>query len=370
MNDRYARHSLIDWFSQERIAALKVAVIGAGAIGNELLKNFALLGVGEIHIYDFDRIEEHNLTRSVLFRPTDIGAEKSVVAASRAMELDSNTRCIPHCGDFWDMMTIDEISAIDTVFACVDNFEARIRANTLCFLAGTDFVNIALDSRYGSVEYFSFYRGLHGACYECGMPDTVYSRIAERYSCGHLRKVSFVEKKIPTTTITASVAAALGASMGLRLGDQPIEFPAASRVMMDTIAGTATRSELSKRLDCPCCGRMPTKFKLLQCLPIVGELLTNLLPDVLVEFSEPILVGYKDRKSGNSALIFERAANYDDGFPSTLSDDPSCIDMEIRDRFMVSELADRLIGRTIPAKFATVQIGDCALVFEFKGDVR
>ena len=77
MTERYARHSIIDWFSQDKVHNSKVAVIGAGAVGNEVVKNLALLGVGEIHIYDYDKIEIHNLTRSIFFRETDVGAEKS-----------------------------------------------------------------------------------------------------------------------------------------------------------------------------------------------------------------------------------------------------------------------------------------------------
>lgn len=58
---RYHRHNLIDWFSQDALAKIKIAVIGAGAVGNEVIKNLALLGVGEVHIFDLDKIEEHNL---------------------------------------------------------------------------------------------------------------------------------------------------------------------------------------------------------------------------------------------------------------------------------------------------------------------
>ena len=73
MNARYERHELIDWFDQERLKAATVVVVGAGAIGNEVLKNLALLGVGKLNIFDFDKIEEHNLTRSILFSVSDIG---------------------------------------------------------------------------------------------------------------------------------------------------------------------------------------------------------------------------------------------------------------------------------------------------------
>ena len=57
-------------------------VVGAGALGNEVLKNLALLGVGTVYVVDFDEIEESNLTRSVLFRAEDCGRPKAEVAAA------------------------------------------------------------------------------------------------------------------------------------------------------------------------------------------------------------------------------------------------------------------------------------------------
>src|SRR6185436_1639963 len=85
-DDRYARHRLIEGWDQERLAAARVLVAGAGAIGNEVIKLLALLGVGNILIVDFDHIEISNLTRSMLFRDADIGKSKALVAAERARE--------------------------------------------------------------------------------------------------------------------------------------------------------------------------------------------------------------------------------------------------------------------------------------------
>ena len=210
--DRYARHSLIDWFDQESISNTRAAVIGAGAVGNEVLKNLTLLGVGTIMVFDFDTIEYSNLTRSVLFRESDVGRMKAAVAAERAAELDPNVKVTAVTGDFWDTLSLTDIRTFDTVFCCVDNFEARIRLNTMCRIAGADFVNVGLDSRYASVERFPFSQGENTACYECNLPESVYARMAQRYSCGYLRKVSFVERKIPTTVITSAIGGAIATS--------------------------------------------------------------------------------------------------------------------------------------------------------------
>ena len=69
--NRYSRLELIPWWNQELLHNSTVMVVGAGAIGNELIKNLALLGVGKIVIVDMDRIEQTNLTRSILYRMKD-----------------------------------------------------------------------------------------------------------------------------------------------------------------------------------------------------------------------------------------------------------------------------------------------------------
>ena len=74
---------------QEKICQLNYFLIGAGAIGCEMLKNWALMGVGcgpngHVHVTDMDRIEKSNLSRQFLFRSKDIGEFKSTSAANAA----------------------------------------------------------------------------------------------------------------------------------------------------------------------------------------------------------------------------------------------------------------------------------------------
>ena len=57
-DDRFARFRLINWWDQELITNARIVVIGAGALGNEIVKNLALLGVGRVFVADRDQIEK------------------------------------------------------------------------------------------------------------------------------------------------------------------------------------------------------------------------------------------------------------------------------------------------------------------------
>ncbi len=71
---------------QERLGNIKQFLVGAGAIGCEMLKNWAMIGLGtgpqgKIIVTDMDSIEKSNLNRQFLFRPKDVGQMKSDCAA-------------------------------------------------------------------------------------------------------------------------------------------------------------------------------------------------------------------------------------------------------------------------------------------------
>lgn len=81
----------------EKLKKLKLFLVGAGAIGCEVLKNWAMMGVacgegGGINVTDMDSIEKSNLNRQFLFRDTDVGELKSKIAASAAQKMNPEIR--------------------------------------------------------------------------------------------------------------------------------------------------------------------------------------------------------------------------------------------------------------------------------------
>lgn len=370
---RYLRHTLIDWFDQDAVRAERVVVVGAGAVGNEVIKNLALLGIGRIDVFDLDHVEEHNLTRSVLFRETDVGRAKAQCAAERASDLDPNIEIQAHVGDFWDTLSFDLLGATSVVFSCLDSFEARIRLNRLCALLSVDLVNTGVDSRFAVVETYPFRSQPAGACYECSLPSSAYTAIAQRYSCARLRRVALEERKVPTTILTSSACASAAVSAHLHRG-RTLDAPGSRRLLLDTFTGAATRCSLPRQPECPGCGDLDAPRRAARARRrIAPELLPGgTVNGTTVFTSEPILVRAGCRACDlagrtSSWLVLQPAARFDETFASC----PCCgeaRELEIRDHFSANDLVARFSGCSMPGKFVTCRIQGTLAVIELEDD--
>lgn len=371
-SSRYLRHELIDWLSQDRLAASSVAVIGAGAIGNEVIKNLALLGVGRVDVFDFDTVELHNLTRSIFLRESDVGFEKAEVVARRAGEVDPNILVRGFAGDFWETLPLRRLVHYDCVICAVDNFEARLRLNQLCQIAQVDMVNAAIDSRWITVETFPF-SAATTACYECHLPDSAYARVAERYSCGGLRRRAVAERQVPTTTITASIAGALAASAALRLGDSAVAE--SRRVFMDTISGGSRVTLLTRREDCPGCAAFQPPVRLVHVRNRWNRdetVLDSPTAEQVMRLSDALITAYDCAVCGR----LEEAARYINrkavDFDETVAICPSCrepaVQLEIRHSFRMKELIQRFRSEPVPVKYALADMRGATVCFDLEED--
>jgi len=209
---RYDRHHLIDWWDQKRLKAARVLVAGAGALGNEVLKNLALVGVGNITVIDFDTVSITNLTRSVLFRESDIGLPKVQVARQRALEINPEIAIQAIHGDLEFNLGIGDVREHDLIIGCLDSINARWAINQLAYRAGVPWINGGIGVTEGEVSFFDPNTG--AACYECSISNQMWERRNQRYSCQGMKR-NLPEAAIPTTATIASIVGAMQVQQAL-----------------------------------------------------------------------------------------------------------------------------------------------------------
>lgn len=212
--DRYATFGLISWWKQEIVRNATVMVVGAGALGNEVLKNLALMGVGKIFLLDFDIVEYANLSRSILFRASDNGRKKAVVAAEAIRELNPDVKVQGFVGNVVHDLGLGVYRRMDIVIGCLDNREARLAVNQACWHLNKPWVDGAIQELLGMARVFWPNRG---ACYECTMTDEDYRIISERESCQLLANRSFIEGNVPTTPTISSIIAGIQTQEALKI---------------------------------------------------------------------------------------------------------------------------------------------------------
>jgi len=213
-DDRFDRFRRISWWDQDKLAKAKIVVIGAGALGNEILKNLALLGVGKLFVADLDRIETSNLSRSILFRQRDEGRAKAQAAAEAVKDINPDARAQWFHGDVVHELGLGVYHWADLVIAGLDNREARLWINRCCWKTNTPWVDGATEILQGVVRVFV---PPDGPCYECTMSAADWKVLKnERRSCAGLRPAQAEQGRVPTTPVTASVVAALECQEALK----------------------------------------------------------------------------------------------------------------------------------------------------------
>jgi molybdopterin-synthase adenylyltransferase len=247
-DDRYSRLRLIPWWRQDRLSAARVLVVGAGALGNEVLKNLALLGVGTTYVIDLDDVEASNLSRSVLFRAGDGGRAKAKVAAERAREINPEVAFVPIHGDVITDLGLGLFADVDVVIACLDNREARLWVNRQCWKVGTPWVDSGIQEIQGVVKVFDP-RAAGTACYECAMTTRDYQLLNLRYSCPLLRRDQILEGKVPTAPTIASMMAALEVQEALKL-IHGLPVVAGSAMVFNGVTNQFYTTQLPFRDDC------------------------------------------------------------------------------------------------------------------------
>ena len=209
--DYFARQELVlDGETGRRIGKTRVLVVGAGAGGNEVLKNLALMGFGHFTIVDFDPIESSNLSRTTLFSKEHIGQSKSAVAAEVISKLSLHEE--PHVTSY--NLRIQDVGRQvfldnDIVISCVDTNDARAYLNEWCVRLRKPFLEMGFEKFVIQVCFFP-----NAARGDACLREVIgYGEFGgRRQSCSRLKMADTELQHIPTIQVSSALAGAFVAT--------------------------------------------------------------------------------------------------------------------------------------------------------------
>jgi molybdopterin-synthase adenylyltransferase len=291
-------------FSQRRVKDLCLVVVGAGALGNEVVKTLGLLGVGKVTVVDPDTVEAADLTRSPLLRGEDVmGRNKAAALADCAGRLFPDTAIIGISKEIADV-GFQELVVADLIFGCVDNDLARLEVAYI----STQLDVPVLDGGLGAPDYsrgrVSFFPGSSDACFSCRLTQqrrrellTVWEAASRPcwFRADDLERLSY-----PSTPTMAAVVGALQVELGLRrlLETQDTgESPASTvEIVLDAVPKLAVFS-MSLSQTCPF--HEPGRAR----IRVPGS--SSATVRSLLNQAEPGAAAPGDRGSGPAALVLD-----------------------------------------------------------------
>jgi molybdopterin/thiamine biosynthesis adenylyltransferase/predicted RNA-binding Zn-ribbon protein involved in translation (DUF1610 family) len=371
--DRYHTFGYISWWQQEVVRNATVLVVGAGALGNEVLKNLALMGVGNLLIADFDTIEDSNLSRSVLFRESDRGRSKAEVAAEAVKALNPDVNVKAWHGDINYELGLGVFRHVDVIIGCLDNREARLSINRFSWAINRPWVDGAIQELMGIVRVF--WPG-QGACYECTLTDLDYQIINLRYSCPLLARENILQGKVPTTPTSASIVAAFQTQEALKLLHD-MEVQPGKAMMINGLTNDVYTTEYPVKDGCMSHATLERIIELEEATAektTLRDLLTiareRLGEESVLEFDSELVVCMQCPACGQEAPVFKRMARlYENEFAC-----PNCgerREMQLTHRITGNEhFLDRTLAEVDvpPLGIVRSRNGKERVYFELSGD--
>jgi molybdopterin/thiamine biosynthesis adenylyltransferase len=212
--DRLERSRRIGWIDMDAVVAARCLVIGAGALGNEVVKDLVLSGVRSITVVDMDAVVLSNLNRCVFFRSEDAltRKHKALAIEHRAKDLNETVEVEAIVGKVQDMPP-ERFREHDIAFGCLDNVAARLHSNSHTYFNGIPYVDGATMGTSGKVQVVI---PPTSPCLQCAMNRTHYRLMEKRFSCTG-SDVTFFEPKMAAEITTTSVVAAVQVREGLKI---------------------------------------------------------------------------------------------------------------------------------------------------------
>ena len=150
---------------QEKLKKAKVLVVGAGGLGCPVLQYLAAAGIGKIGIVEFDKVDESNLQRQVLYGSLDVGKLKAIIAKNWLEHLNSLVEIEIFNLKLDVTNAIGIIKQFDLVVDATDNYEVRYVINDSCIILDKPMVHGAIFKFEGQVSVFNFNGGPTYRCF-------------------------------------------------------------------------------------------------------------------------------------------------------------------------------------------------------------
>ena len=248
---RYSRHILIPEVGragQERLKDGSALLIGAGGLGSPLALYLAAAGVGRIGIVEFDKIDETNLQRQILYGTSQVGHSKLQSARERLADLNPAITIEPIAEPLTSANALELFRRYDVVADGTDNFPTRYLVNDACVLTGKPNVFGSIFRFDGQVSVFN-YQG--GPCYRCLYSEPPPPGLVP--SCAEGGVFGVLPGVVGALQATEVIKVLLG------LG----EVTAGRLLMYDALKLTFRQLKLRRDPQCVVCGEQPTVTELI-----------------------------------------------------------------------------------------------------------
>ena len=233
--DRQIRIGGIGLEGQLKLKGAKVTIAGAGGLGCSATVYLAAAGVGDMRIVDEEDVDLSNLNRQIGHWDKDIGRSKVVSLGEKIRELNPQVKLDPVKEKITPGTVRDLIFGSTVVVDCMDNWETRFMLNEACVADRIPLVHAGVHSLYGQIT--TVVPG-KGPCLRCILPETPRS-----------------EDRIPVLGVTAGALGLLEALEAIKI-ITGMGKPLVGRMLyFDGETTSFYEINVSKREDCPVCGR-------------------------------------------------------------------------------------------------------------------
>ncbi|MBW2459712.1 MAG: HesA/MoeB/ThiF family protein, partial [Deltaproteobacteria bacterium] len=166
--DRQLRIAELGTAGQQKLAAARVLVVGAGGLGSPVLFYLAAAGVGTLGIADGDVVALSNLNRQILHRTRDIDVDKVASAARALGDLNPDVKLETYAERLDVERTAELAASYDLLIDAADSFVSKYLLNDAAIRAGTPLMHAGVEGLAGQLALL----GLpDGPCLRCVYPD-------------------------------------------------------------------------------------------------------------------------------------------------------------------------------------------------------